>query len=54
MRYRRVEVHRIAGAERVRNARIVRELDLHLKYVSFREGLAASHPDTARRALDPL
>jgi nucleoside-diphosphate-sugar epimerase len=40
--------------KRVHNTRIVRELDLHLKYVSFREGLAPSHPDAARRVLDPL
>ncbi|MDA1184787.1 MAG: NAD-dependent epimerase/dehydratase family protein [Acidobacteria bacterium] len=40
--------------KRVRSTRIVRTLDLQLKYRSFREGLAASCPDTASRVRDPL
>jgi nucleoside-diphosphate-sugar epimerase len=40
--------------KRVRSTRIVRALDYHANYMSFREGLAASCPDSAHRVFDPL
>lgn len=39
--------------KRVRGTRILRELDLHPQYPSFREGLAASYPGAARGVFDP-